>query len=262
MSNTKLNNLFQDIANSIREKSGTSDKIKPINFPTSIRNIPSSDKSSLKNYLDIKKSCYELFSQYSLATILTDDILKKLINYDDTSNVTDMGYMFDSCSSLTTIPQLDTSNVTNMGHMFYSCSSLTTIPQLDTSNVSNMGSMFENCTSLTTIPQLDTSNVTYMGYMFDSCSSLTTIPQLDTSNVTNMGHMFYSCSSLTEINMINIGTSLNISATALEHDALVKLIGNLKAVTTTETLTMGSTKLALLSDEEKKVATDKGWVLA
>lgn len=190
MSNTKLNNLFQDIANSIREKSGTSDKIKPINFPTSIRNIPSSDKSSLKNYLDIKKSCYELFSQYSLATILTDDILKKLINYDDTSNVTDMGYMFDSCSSLTTIPQLDT------------------------------------------------------------------------SNVTNMGHMFYSCSSLTEINMINIGTSLNISATALEHDALVKLIGNLKAVTTTETLTMGSTKLALLSDEEKKVATDKGWVLA
>ena len=214
MSNTKLNNLFQDIANSIREKSGTSDKIKPINFPTSIRNIPSSDKTSLKNYLDIKKSCYELFSQNHFATTVTDDILKNFINYDDTSNVTDMGYMF------------------------------------------------RNCTSLTTIPQLDTSNVTDMNYMFYSCTSLTTIPQLDTSKVINMSNTFYSCTSLTEINMINIGTSLNISLTALKHDAIVKLISNLKTVTSTRTLTMGPAKLALLSDEEKKVATDKGWVLA
>ena len=101
-----------------------------------------------------------------------------------------------------------------------------------------------------------------MRYMFYGCTSLTTIPQLDTSKVISMVNMFYNCTSLTEINMINIGTSLNISTTALEHDALVKLIGNLKAVTTTKTLTMGSAKLALLSDEEKKAATDKGWVLA
>ena len=73
--NTKLNNLFQDIADSIREKSGTSDKIKPINFPTSIRNIPS---SGIKNYLDIKKSCYQLFAQSTFATTLTDDILKNI----------------------------------------------------------------------------------------------------------------------------------------------------------------------------------------
>ena len=77
-----------------------------------------------------------------------------------------------------------------------------------------------------------------------------------------MDRMFYSCTSLTEINMINIGTSLDISTTALKHDALVKLISNLKTITSARTLTMGSAKLALLSDEEKKVATDKGWVLA
>ena len=63
--------------------------------------------------------------------------------------------------------------------------------------------------------------------------------------------------------MKNIKVSFNISTTALQHDALVELINNgLATVTTTQTLTMGSTKLALLSDSEKQVALDKGWTLA
>ena len=47
----------------------------------------------------------------------------------DTSNVTDMNYMFYSCSALTSldVSGWDTSNVTNMGDMFYSCSALKTI---------------------------------------------------------------------------------------------------------------------------------------
>ena len=121
----------------------------------------------------------------------------------DTSNVTNMNYMFSSCPNLTTIPQLDTSNVTNMNYMFGSCPNLTTIPQIDTSNVTNMNSMFYNCPNLTTLPQLDTSNVTNMNYMFGSCTNLTTIPQLDTSNVTNMNYMFGNCPNLTTIPQLN-----------------------------------------------------------
>ena len=181
----------------------------------------------------------------------------------DTSNVTNMGDMFQSCSKLTTIPLLDTSNVTNMGYMFYSCSKLTTIPLLDTSKVTYMGDMFQSCSKLTTIPLLDTSKVTYMGGMFGSCSNLTTIPLLDTSNVTNMGYMFYSCSKLEEIHMLNIGCNLDISVSTLfTRDALNEIIGNLKSVTETRTLTMGSTNLAKLTDEDKAVATNKGWTLA
>ena len=37
---------------------------------------------------------------------------------------------------------------------------------------------------------------------------------------------------------------------------------DLEAITTTQTLTIGSTNLALLTDEDKKIATDKGWTLA
>ena len=42
------------------------------------------------------------------------------------SNVTDMSYMFNGCSSLISLPDIskwDTKNVTNMSEMFYGCSS-------------------------------------------------------------------------------------------------------------------------------------------
>lgn len=40
------------------------------------------------------------------------------------------------------------------------------------------------------------------------------------------------------------------------------VINGLQTVTTKPTLTLGTTNLAKLTDEEKKVATDKGWTLA
>ena len=164
-----------------------------------------------------------------------------IIQYSDTSNVTDMNNMFDSCSKLTTIPQLDTSNATSMDSMFNYCSKLTTIPQLDTSNVTNMNSMFSSCTSLTSIPQLDTRNVTSMDSMFDYC------PRLE------------------EIHMINMKVSFDIQySTKLTREALLEIINNCYDLTTlgkTATLTMGSTNLAKLTEEDKAIATAKGWTL-
>ena len=121
----------------------------------------------------------------------------------NTSEVTNMGNMFNDCRSLTTIPQLNTSKVTNMGSMFYNCYSLTTIPQLDTSEVTGMRSMFNGCYSLTTIPQLDTSKVTDMSSMFRECYSLKTILLLNTSKVTDMDSVFYGCYSLTTIPLLD-----------------------------------------------------------
>ena len=117
----------------------------------------------------------------------------------DWDGITDINYMFYSCSSLTTIPQLDTSKVTDMNNMFYYCKNLTTIPLLNTSKVTNMKYMFYSCSSLTTIPQLDTSKVTDMNNMFYSCSKLVTVPQIDTSKVTNMYYMFANCTKLESI---------------------------------------------------------------
>ena len=158
----------------------------------------------------------------------------------------------------------DTANVTDMSYMFYNCSRLTTIPQFDTSNVTSMQEMFSNCSNLTIVPQLDTSKVTSMYSMFSSCSSLTTVPQFDTSKVTSMNSMFSYCSSLEQIHMININANLDIhSSTKFTREALLEIIGNLKAQTSgTKTLTMGATNLAKLTDEDKAIATNKGWTLA
>ena len=110
---------------------------------------------------------------------------------------------------------------------------------------------------------IDTSNVKNMQCMFYYCTNLTSIPQLDTSKVTNMQSMFYKCTSLTSIGMYGFTRSIDISSTALEHDALVAFLNQAgTAYDSSQKITMGSAKLALLSDEEKAIATNKGWTLA
>lgn len=121
----------------------------------------------------------------------------------DTSSVTDMTYMFWDCASLTSVALFDTSNVTTMLGMFCECDSLTTVPLFDTHNVTNMHQMFMYCPLLTSVPLFDTINVTDMGYMFHECDSLTTVPLFDTRNVTDMEYMFYDCDSLTTLPLFN-----------------------------------------------------------
>ena len=146
--------------------------------------------------------------------------LKKLetitgLEYLNTANVTNMGYMFYSCSSLTSldVTHFNTANVTNMGYMFYSCSSLTSldVTHFNTANVTNMSYMFYNCKALTSldVTHFNTANVTNMGYMFYICSSLTSldVTHFNTAKVTDMRYMFSSCSSLTSLDVTNFNTA-------------------------------------------------------
>ena len=293
-SEKNLSAVFKDIANSIRSKKGTTGAIQPINMASEIDGIQTGgEKSTIYKALEARgtnwsasfyartQSHFSSTNLFQSMTELSESDLppsNNVVNMSqmffgctnlvaipklNTSKVTGMNYMFGVCSKLITIPELNTSNVTSMNGMFSQCSSLTTIPELDTNKVTNMNAMFYDCRSLTAIPQLDTSNVTSMNVMFYFCQKLTTIPELDTGNVTDMSAMFDGCTSLKTIYMKNIKANLDISSTALQHDALVELINNgLATITTTQTLTMGSSKLALLSDSEKQVALDKGWTLA
>ena len=111
----------------------------------------------------------------------------------NTSSVTDMRYMFQNCTSLTSVPLFDTSSITNMKYMFDSCTSLTSVPLFDTSSVTNMYGMFDRCTSLTSVPLFDTSKAKDTRYMFRECTSLTSVPLFDTSSVTDMRDMFDGC---------------------------------------------------------------------
>lgn len=133
----------------------------------------------------------------------------------------------------------------------------------DTANVARMDYMFNNCTSLTSIPRLDTSQVTSMNGMFSYANKLTAIPELDASKVENFDSIFYNCGSLTSIGIYGFTRSIDISPTALGHDALVAFLNQAgNAYDSSQKIKIGQTKLALLSDEEKAIATNKGWQLA
>ena len=327
--NNNLQDFLKDTADAIRTKTGTTEPINAQDFSTKILQIPSGGENTLKKLLDATKSTKYLFSSYE------GNDISNLIQYNDTSEVTNMSYMYQWCKS-TNFPQLNMSKVTNVsfmfyncknivtapilnlsnvqncesffrdcenlttceisdfsnatninglfaycrklknivsnlttpkvkdtGFMFYECNELETVPEMNTSNVTNMTKMFYGCNKLTTVPLYDTSKVTRMEEMFWHCSELQTVPAYDCSNVTNMNNIFASCRNLKSILMTNIGVSLNVSASTLfERSDLLVILNNLKTVTSTKVLTMGATNLAKLTDQDKAIATDKGWTLA
>ena len=271
-------NLIINSATNIKDKSLTSadaGKVLTVNEDGSLSWQQKGAGGGMKAYFDAG-------GKFQNSTVTS---FVGIISFGDTSNVADMIDMFNNCTSLTSVPSFDTSNVVFMNAMFYNCKSLTSVPLFDTNSVEDMSSMFSNCSKLTAIPSFDTSNVTSMNYMFENCRSLTSVPSFDTTNVTDMSGMFSSCSSLTSvpsfdasnvtdmydmfldcssletIHMINIDADLDISAsTRFTREALLEIIGNLK--TDTNTLTMGETNLAKLTEEDKAIATNKGWTLA
>lgn len=122
---------------------------------------------------------------YNGASLLTTLDLKKL----DTSNVTDMNYMFGGCISLETIDvsNFDTSKVTNMRCMFYNCSNL---KEIDVSN-------------------FNVSSVTNFEYVFYAClqANIIGIDKWNTSSGTSMKSMFYKCASTPHFDLSKWNTS-------------------------------------------------------
>ena len=135
------------------------------------------------------------------------------LEYLNTWNVTDMGYMFYGCSALTSldVTHFNTAKVTNMSYMFASCVALTSldVTKFNTANVTNMSGMFFSCKTLTSldVSKFNTVNVTNMLQMFDGCSKLTSldVSKFNTVNVTNMSSMFSMC-KLTSLDVTNFNT--------------------------------------------------------
>ncbi|AVN59862.1 BspA family leucine-rich repeat surface protein [Mesoplasma florum] len=160
------------------------------------------------------KSVSSIFSQYSQNIIFPEKLNKnitslKYLFYNltrvtnlryisgwDTSNVTDMSYMFSEAWVFDQdISGWDTSNVTDMSNMFSNASAFNhNISGWDTSNVTDMSNMFNNAHMFDQdISKWDTSNVTDMSGMFRFAYIFNhDISGWDTSNVTDMSYMFSS----------------------------------------------------------------------
>ena len=139
-----------------------------------------------------KDMSYAFYNFINLKKI-TGDVL-------DTSEVTNMSYLFRQNTNLTDISALsnwDVSKVTNMESVFDSSgiSDITSLANWDVSNVTTLWGLFSKCTNLTDISSLsnwDVSHVTAMPSIFNSTkvSDLTPLSNWDVSNVTLMSYVF------------------------------------------------------------------------
>ena len=106
--------------------------------------------------------------------------------------------------SITGMEYLNTSEVTNMGWMFTNCNKLTSldVSHFNTSKVIYMNQLFSGCIGLTSLDlsSFNTSNVTIkMSSMFYNCYNLRTIyvgSGWSTAAVTSSTNMFFNCTSL------------------------------------------------------------------
>ena len=155
--------------------------------------------------------------------------ISKIYTYDAGApiNSFDLGSLN---SYFTGVIKFNTSNLTDMGTMFSSCSELTSLDlsSFDTSNVTSMSTMFHSCYNLTSLDlsNFNTSNVTSMYRMFRDCNRLTALDlsNFDMTNVTNINQMFYNCTSLHTLRLDNcsndtinkIITSINFPTNTIE----------------------------------------------
>ena len=209
-------------------------------------------------------------------------------SYYDFSNVTNMRYMFNSCSYLTSVPLFDTSKVTDMNSMFNGCSNLTSVPLFDTSKVTDMYYMFIGCTKLTTVPEFNTSKCLTFSGMFAGCSSLIDVPEMDWSSYEGAygGSEVFGVSYIPAKNVKNLGGFKDAgksypSGTSnqayrdiiicycpkLTYQSCMNVINkvydmNLNMQNTyTPKIRFHATPYALLSADDIAIATAKGWIV-
>lgn len=197
------------------------------------------------------KDCSWWFSGFKGLTTITH------LEYLNTSQVTNMQYMFSNCESLEALDlsTFNTENVTNMSNMFYYCKSLKSLnlSSFNTSKVNYMGSMFHDCESLTALnlSSFNTENISDYEYMFHCCKSLTAldlssfnskeilntscmftgcialktidISSFDTSKTTNMSFMFSGCSALETIYASSAFTTDNVKNDTYMFSTCTKL---------------------------------------
>ena len=130
-----------------------------------------------------------------------------------TDKVVNMSYLFNKCSTLKKVvfpESFNTQNVENMSYMFNCCYDLEDIhfpKSFVTKKVKNMENMFSKCYKLEklNLENFETNEVTNISYMFEKCYNLKDLlinpDKFKTDKVVKMGRMFNSCENLEKLNI-------------------------------------------------------------
>lgn len=226
---------------------------------------------------------YAFYGCKALTEIPSDFSAPKCTNWYDA---------FCGCTALKKVGDIDLSLATNVEELFMSCTNVEEFPSyLNLSSVTNAQYMFSklgsNNESLRKEITLDfsakvgssavfeyapfkaihiASDTNFTGgYLFNYCYYLEEITGLNLSSKSSWSYDFRDCSALTTLELVGTisYSGLDLSpCPLLSHDSIMNVINALVTTTSSKKVTFGATNLAKLSDEEKAIATDKGWTLA
>ncbi len=177
----------------------------PAILPTQLKAFKTTDK--------LKQAVKDYFTNITIRNKVIDEYGN--ISDWNTSQITDMSDVFKEIKPIDDdgliVLNWDTSNVTNMTYMFCSTHLNFKINFTTTSNVTNMKGMFFDATLFNQpLPEsFDTSNVTDMTYMFAYSSKFNQPVNFNTRNVTRMRSMFFFATEFNQpicfyTNIINV----------------------------------------------------------
>ena len=136
---------------------------------------------------------------YNIKELIKQNIYD--FNCIDTSEITDMSYLFDDLENISIkenfdVSEWDVSNVTNMSHMFNGCNFDCDLSKWNVSKVTNMNRMFLGCRNFkgVDLSSWNVSKVENMEFMFCDCVNFTG-KGLEKWNVSkaNTYYMLYNC---------------------------------------------------------------------
>lgn len=190
-------------------------------------NIPDGVSFSVKNYA---------FQSSGITNDGVNNIMAHAISFGEA--------VFRECLSLTDISINKTSDT-----MFRSCTNLVSAVLSDITTISRQ--VFHGCTALKTV---------------SLPSTITSDPNNCLTSTSSSYYIFYGCTALEDVQLgqdWNMSIRLNVSNN-ITVESMIAMFNSLKDLTgdTAKTLTLGSTNLDKLTDEQKAIATNKNWTLA
>ena len=168
----------------------------------------------------------------------------------DTSNVTDVSFMFYNCQKITSLPDIanwNTSNFTTINQVFFGCKNIEyiNVSNWDTSNITDFLGAFQGCDKLISVDlsNWNTSKATTLSSLFDGCKQLSSIGNIsvwDTSKVTGMSSTFRFCKELVSLDLSNWDVSKVTSFYMMfQNCTKLETIGNITSWNTSNVTHMG-----------------------
>lgn len=198
---------------------------------------------------DIKNAILSKNAEITGGMVTYADSIRSIVEwYQEKINIS--GHVKLGHSTFESIPPEIQFNTTDMSWMFAYCKNLTFVKdgELDTSGVTDMSYMFYNCTALYSVAALDGSSVADMSWMFSGCDDIRSF-----SGLTDLGKN-------PALSVANFAALSNLTRTGVRV-IFMRLYDRASAGYSVIPIYLADNVLALLTDEDIAIATNKGWTV-